>query len=179
LNGSYAGADFFSMFSYPLLQGTRQTALNSPVSIAISGKMATYFFGSPEAAIGKTILYENKKSLTVSAVFDIPKNSSDQFQFLLNWQSFLDENGWAKDISNFGPKTYVMLRKDANAALVDKKITNFLFPYNKDWKKANNFYIELGLQPYRDKYLYGNLAEGKVDGGRIEYVRLFSIVAIF
>jgi putative ABC transport system permease protein len=179
LNGSYAGADFFSMFSYPLLQGAPQTALNSPVSIAISGKMAKDFFGSPAAAIGKTILYEDKKSLTVGAVFELPKNSSDQFQFLLNWQTFLDENGWAKDMTNFGPKTYVMLRKDANAALVDKKMANFLFPYNKDWKKPNKFYIELGLQSYRDKYLYGKLAEGRPDGGRIEYVRLFSIVAIF
>ncbi|HWK07930.1 MAG TPA: ABC transporter permease [Puia sp.] len=179
INGNYADADFFNMFSYPLLQGTRQTALNTPVSIAISRKVAADFFGSPAAAIGKTILYENKKNLIVTAVFEMPENSSDKFEFLLNWQNFLDENGWAKDITNSGPKTYVMLRKDANAALVDKKLTNFLFPYNKDWKKAGNFYTELGLQPFRQKYLYGSFTDGRIDGGRIEYVRLFSIVAIF
>ncbi|HEX9513191.1 MAG TPA: ABC transporter permease [Puia sp.] len=178
LNGTYADADFFNMFSYPLFAGTRQTALSTPVSIAISGKMAADFFGSPAAAIGKTILYENKKNLTVTAVFEVPENSSDKFEFLLSWQNFLEENSWAKDFSNSGPKAYIMLRKDANAALVEKKLTNFLFPYNKDWKKGT-FYSELGLQPFQEKYLYGNYTNGKIDGGRIEYVRLFSIVAIF
>jgi len=179
VSGSYADSDFFKMFSYPLLQGSRQRALSAPVNIAISSKMAADFFGSPAAAIGKTILYENKKNLTVSAVFEVPKNSSDQFQYLLSLQEYLDENGWAKSMDNFGPKTYVMLRKDANAALVNQKIADFLFPYNKNWSKAGNFYMELGLQPFRDKYLYGDLAGGKIDGGRIEYVRLFSIIAIF
>ena len=56
LKGGFAGADFFSMFSYPLLEGTKETALNAPGIIAISRKMATMFFGGPHQAIGKTIL---------------------------------------------------------------------------------------------------------------------------
>jgi hypothetical protein len=42
--GNHAGADFFKMFSYKLLQGKSETALNSPLSIAISRKMANDFF---------------------------------------------------------------------------------------------------------------------------------------
>src|SRR5258708_32593837 len=64
--GSQADADFFKMFSYPLLQGTPATALATPVSLAISRKMAADFFGSPQAAIAKTILYEYRKNLTVT-----------------------------------------------------------------------------------------------------------------
>ena len=37
--GRFAGADFFQMFSYPLLQGSPGTALASPTGIAISRKM--------------------------------------------------------------------------------------------------------------------------------------------
>jgi hypothetical protein len=55
MSGSFAGADFFTMFSYPLLEGTPQTALNTPEGVAISRKMANLFFGSPEGAMGKTI----------------------------------------------------------------------------------------------------------------------------
>ena len=69
-NGYSAGQDFFSMFSYPLLEGCAVDALNSPNSISISRKMANDFFGSPAAAIGKTIRYENKKDFTVKAVFE-------------------------------------------------------------------------------------------------------------
>ena len=52
-NGGEAGADFFRMFSYPLLEGSPATALASPASMAISRKMAVAFFGSPQAAIGQ------------------------------------------------------------------------------------------------------------------------------
>ncbi|WP_298477431.1 ABC transporter permease [uncultured Maribacter sp.] len=48
LKGNYAGADFFSMFSYPLLIGSKETILESPESIAISKNKAVSLFGSIE-----------------------------------------------------------------------------------------------------------------------------------
>ena len=154
--GNSAGADYFKMFSYRLLQGDAQNALNSPVSIAISRKMAGEFFGSPEAAIGKMIRYQNSKNFTVTAVFDdLPKNVSQTFDFLTNWDAFLDNNQWARQMGNFGPPAYVMLRSGANAALVNKKIAHFLDSYygKVDRKTATSF-TDLALQPYRDTYLF-------------------------
>src|SRR5882757_6620175 len=55
MNGAYAGADYFKIFSYPLLQGRADMALSELESMSISRKMAENFFGSPAAAIGKTI----------------------------------------------------------------------------------------------------------------------------
>jgi ABC-type antimicrobial peptide transport system permease subunit len=176
--GTNAGADFFQMFSYPLLEGKAASALASPVSIAISRKMASHFFGSPQAAINKTIRYENRKDFTVTAVFeDLPGNTSDKFEYIINWPTFLDDNSWAKDWGNNGPSVFLMLRKDANPALVNKKIAKFLDNYNKDQSKT--FRIELGMQRFGDVYLHSNFKNGRIEGGRIEYVRLFSVVAIF
>jgi ABC-type antimicrobial peptide transport system permease subunit len=176
--GSSAGADFFGMFSYPVLEGKAATALATPVSIAISRKMATDFFGSPQAAINKTIRFENRKDFTVAAVFEnLPENTSDKFDYLVNWKSFLDDNTWAKDWGNNGPHTLILLRKDANPALVTKKLTRFLDTYNKDQSKS--FHIELGMARFGDIYLHSNFKNGQIEGGRIEYVRLFSVVAIF
>src|SRR6266487_1410658 len=91
-SGNHAGADFFKMFSYKLLAGNAANSLNSPVSIAISRKMANDFFRSPQAAIGKTIRYANQKDFTVKAVFEnVPENASEKFDYIINWQSFLDE----------------------------------------------------------------------------------------
>ncbi|HZY38459.1 MAG TPA: ABC transporter permease [Mucilaginibacter sp.] len=178
LEGTSADSDFFKMFSYPLLEGSAQTALNSPGSIAISRKMAEAFFGSPHAAIGKTIQYENKKYFNITAVFEnLPENTSEKFDYLLNWDNFLKENSWAKLWGNNGPRAYVMLRADANAALVDKKITQFLDKYNKEQSAA--FREELGLQKFGDVYLHADFDNGRPAGGRIEYVNLFSIVAVF
>lgn len=180
LNGFFAGADYFKMFDSPLLQGSAQTSLNTTASIAISHKMADEFYGSPQAAIGKSIRFENKKSFIVSAVFEnLPKTASQKFDYLINWQEFLDENsGWTEDWGNSGPRTFIMLRADANPALVEKKITHFLDAYDKRQKKGVRT-VDLGLQPYNEMYLHGSFTGDKIDGGRIEYVNIFSIVAVF
>lgn len=177
-DGAYAGADFFRMFTYPLLQGTAESALAAPANIAISRKMAVAFFGSPAAAMGKTIRNENKRDMKVTAVFeDLPSIASQRFEYVMNWYAYLDDNNWAKDWGNNGPQTYILLRKDANAARFDKQIAKFLVKYNKYQSKS--FYIELGIQRFGDLYLHSQIVNGKIEGGRVEYVRLFSIVAIF
>jgi len=178
LTGSFASPDYFKMFDIKLLEGNAQNALNTLSGIAISHKMANQLFGSPEAAIGKNILLENTMNLTVSAVFeDLPNITSTRFEYLLNWQKFFDENGWAKDWENAGPLTFIMLRPGAEPVLVGKKIAHFLDNYTKPQNRALT--PELALQPYNDMYLYGNFKNGETEGGRIEYVRLFSIVALF
>lgn len=179
MSGTDVGDDYLKMFSFPILQGSAQTALNSPVSIAISRKMAVDFFGSPLAAIGKTIRYENKNDFKVTAVFeDMSKNSSQKYDYLMNWYHFVDANGQVKDWGNNWPATVIMLRADANPILVEKKLTHFLDNLNKGQKKGT-FTIELGIQRFSDLYLHNNFVDGKIEGGRIGYVHLFTIVAIF
>ena len=176
--GKYASEDFFSMFSFPLLQGKPATALNDPASIAISRKMAVHFFGSPQAAMGKALRVENKKDLKVTAVFEDPlPKSSLQFDFIANWYYFLDENSWAKEWGNNGPATAILLRKDAVPSNVSAKIKKFLDGYNKEQDKT--FRIELGMQRFDEQYLHSNFKNGLVTGGRAEYVNLFSIIAVF
>ena len=176
--GNHAGADFFKIFSYELLQGNAATALSTPSSIAISRKMAEDFFNTPEAALGKTIRYENKTDFKVTAVFEnISRHSSRRFDFLINWEAFLERNKWAKEWGNNGPASLIKLRANANPLAVERKITKFLDNYNKEQSAA--FRIELGIQRYDDLYLHSNFKNGKITGGRIEYVRLFVIVALF
>jgi putative ABC transport system permease protein len=177
--GNFAGADFFKMFSYPFLQGDAKTALSTPSGIAISRKMANAFFGSPQQAIGKTIRYENKKNFTITGVYEnLPNISTEKAEYFINWYTFLDENSWAKEWGNNGPSCYIMLRADANPALVERKLTHFLDNLNKEQKKGT-FTVEMGMLKYSSVYLHGHFTDGKIDGGRIEYVKMFSIVAIF
>jgi ABC-type antimicrobial peptide transport system permease subunit len=178
VDGNFAGADFFKIFSYPLLQGTSETALKNPESISISQKMAINFFGSAEAAFNKTLKFENYKELKVTAVFaDIPNNSSEKFEYLINWYVFIEREPWVKDWNNSGPTTFVQLRADADPVVVESKLQHFIKPYDKKYSKL--YRLELGLQRYDEKYLHSNFKNGYISGGRIDYVRLFSIVAIF
>lgn len=176
--GSYASEDFFSMFSYPLLQGKSLTALNDPSALTISRKMAVHFFGSPEAAIGKTLRCENKYDFKITGVFeDVPANSFFKFEFVANWFFYLEQNSWAREWGNNGPATAILLRKDAQPSNVSARIKKFLDNYNKEQDKS--FYIELAMQRYDELYLHSDMKNGQIVGGRIEYVKLFSIIAVF
>ena len=177
MSGMFAGADFFSMFSFHLLQGSVKEALSEPSNIAISRKMAEIFFGSPEKAIGQTIQFENNETLKVTAVFEnVPANSSLQFDFLRSWKDYIAQNSWVNNWGNTAPQTFIQLRKDADAAKVEAKIKNFIYNYQP---KSEGLLTELALQPFTQRYLYSNFKDGYIDGGRIEYVHLFSIIAIF
>lgn len=176
--GNFAGEDFFKILSYPLLSGSPQTALKSPESIAISQKMAIALYGSTEAAMNQTVRFENYKDLKVSAVFtDIKGNASEHFDYLINWNFFLERKPWLKDWSSRGGPTFVKLRPSANSKKVDAEIRELIKKYNPQYTPLDR--VELGLQRYNEKYLYSNFKDGEISGGRIEYVKLFSVVAIF
>ncbi len=177
LDGYFVGSDFFNMFSYSLLKGNADAALKSPTAVAISHKMANMFFGNADNAIGKTIRYENKEDLEVTAVFeDVPGNSSMQFDFVRSWIAYVKQNEWVHNWGNTSPATYIQLRNNADAARVEVKIKDFIYNYREKDPASRS---ELGLQLYADKYLHSNFRDGQIDGGRIEYVHLFTLVAIF
>ncbi len=177
MTGFFVGADFLSMFSYLVLHGDKQSALTLPNSIAISQQMAENFFGTITNVVGKTIRFENKKDLQVTAVFeDIPTQSSQQFDFLMGWGDFVSENAWVNNWGNTSPATFVQLRADASREQVASKIKDFVHNYRD---QSESFRTELALQPYGERYLHSSFKDGHIAGGRIEYVRLFSWVAAF
>ena len=182
MKGSRAEPDFFSMFSYNLLYGKPETALNSPVSLCVSRKMAEMFFGSASAAIGKTVRFDGRKDLLVTGVFEnVPVNSSDRFDYLMNWDAWVLENPFKQSWGHFGTSSYIQLRPDADPLKVEAKIKDFLRIYlteNDSWMSANKR-VELGLQPFGDQYLYSTFENGKPVSGRILYVKLFIGVAAF
>jgi hypothetical protein len=91
----------------------------------------------------------------VTAVFaNVPRNCSDKFDSIISWQSFLEEQPWAKDWGNNGPATYIMLRADADPVAFEKKIVKFLDNYNKE--QSNAFRIRLGIQRIDEIYLHSH-----------------------
>ncbi|MBL7846348.1 MAG: ABC transporter permease [Cyclobacteriaceae bacterium] len=174
-SGRYVQPDFLKMFSYPLAKGTLATALEKPTSIVISEKLAAKYFPN-EDPIGKLVRVNNKAEYQVTAVTkDTPRNSSVRFDFLLHWDVFLAQNEWAKDWENNAPRAFVMLRDPSQQKAVDEKIKDFVHKRVSDPKEDIS---ELFLQPYTEWYLYSRFTNGQQDGGRIEYVRSFSLVAV-
>ena len=171
--GRYVDQDFLEMFSFPFVKGDLNTALKDKSSIVITEKMANKYFGDGDA-LGKDFLLNTRNSFKVTGVIkDPPKNSTIQFDYLLPFQFFFDENrNWIDQWGNNNIRTYILLRADANAADFENKIKHEIKEHNED---SN---VELFLQPFRDAYLYGDFENGKQAGGRVEQVRIFFVVAI-
>jgi len=107
----------------------------------------------------------------------MPANSSQQFDFLRSWIAFEKENAdWIHNWGNTDAPTFIQLRPDASLAKVKTEIKDFIYRYQQ---KSKGFRVELDLVSYPEKYLHSTFKNGQIDGGRIEYVRLFSLVAIF
>ena len=70
--GSFAGKDFFNMFSFNLLQGNARQVLSNKNAIVISENLAVSLFGAVKNAVGKSVEYELfgiKFQASVSGVF--------------------------------------------------------------------------------------------------------------
>lgn len=174
--GYYAGGDFFKIFSFELLQGQAETVLRDLNAIVLSESTAKSLFGNVEDVVGKSIEINHDEVFQVSGVFaDLPTNSSYQFDFIRNYEKFKNEegNGWLRSWSSNGPSTKIVLADGADPEAVEAKIADFIKKRNE---QSN---VTLFLQAFSENYLYGRYENGVQAGGRIDYVRLFSIIAVF
>jgi len=179
-SGIFADNDYFKVFSYPLIEGNENQVLTDNNSIVISESLAKKLFNTSEGIIGRVIEWDilnTKEKHQVSGVFkDIPTNSTTQFDFILpynNWKKvFTNTGGEINWVSN-NPATYIVLEEGTNIEAFAKKIENF--------SKAQDDEVtaDLIMTKYSSNYLYGNFENGKQVSGRMDYVYLFSIIALF
>ena len=165
--------NFFKMFTYNFIVGAGNTALSNPNSIVITEEMAIKYFGD-ENPLGKTLLVNNEFPFTVSAILENPpKNSHIHFDFLVPIENvkkyfapFSEWNSWA--FTN-----YILLDKNADYKAVSEKISGSLK------KQMDDAIATVGLQPLTDIHLYSANIWGYGGEGDINYVIIFSIIALF
>ena len=171
-SGIYATTDFFKVFQTPFVAGNAKSPIAQPTSIAISRKLSEKYFGKTDA-VGKTINLDNAKNFIVSAVFeDIPQNASVRFDWIVNFK--VQEEDWMKTWGNFSFKTYLRLSPQADPSHAEQ-VMQKVIKKNSPPQFAS-FPI---LQGLKDVYLYSTYENLKPVGGRIEYIKVFSIVAVF
>ncbi len=172
----YVDESYFNVFSCDFIKGDKQHALSDKSSIAISDKLATKLFNTTENIIGKVVEWKMGQStglFKIAGVFKRPPaNATDQYDLLVNYEVFLDAHPWLKEWGNSDPSTFVILTEGADVKQVNEKIHNFVKSRSKESHQT------LFLQRYSDRYLYGRYENGAPTGGRIEYVKLFSVIAI-
>jgi len=192
----YTGNSFFNIFSYPLIAGSKGSALKEPYTAALSETTAKKIFGTTNV-VGKTLELNRRRKYTIDAVYkDAPVNTQLKPDLLLSYATFVKRN---TDSSGRGPETawlwdgcltYLLLRKDANPAAVEKKFVPIvekavdaeLKRFGDSYDPANPGVI-YKLQPLTDIHLYSHyIGEPGPNGdGKTTYLLLgiaFFIVVI-
>lgn len=183
----YADSTVFDVFTFPLVAGNPKTVLNEPSVIVISEAAAKRHFGT-ENPIGKTLNLDNRKNFKITGVMkDFPVNSQIQADFFISmkslqydWGNFLSNNHWS----------FILIKDDADPKSFDAKfenvITNYVDPQIKkvlgssiaELKKSGSTF-KFWMIPLTDIHLKSTQTQEISPNGNIEYVYIFSIVAIF
>jgi putative ABC transport system permease protein len=178
--GIFASKDYFSVFSWPLIQGKKERVLADKNGVVISESLAKKIFNTTDNIIGKTFAWNQRMRFEglphISGIFkDLPANSTKQFDIVFNFEKLIEGDRNAGEWNSGPAETYLILKKGTDIAAFNKKISGYMSSKVPD---LNNK-VTLFVSRYSDKYLYGHYENGVQSGGRIEYVWLFSIIAVF
>ena len=166
---------FFDMFSWKFIKGNAATALPDAYSIVLTQSAATALFGNADP-INKIIKVDNEYDAKVTAIVaDVPGNSTFQFDFI---NAFNYSNDYLKQAMNNWQNSswdvYIQPNPGTNMSLLEKNITEIKYQNDADDKKIST-YFAFPMSKWR---LYSDFKNGKNTGGMIEYVRLFTIIAL-
>jgi ABC-type antimicrobial peptide transport system permease subunit len=176
--GEFVSKDFFNVFSYSFIQGSKESAFTDKHNIVISEDLALKLFNGVDNVIGKTVEWKHERlsgNFMISGIFrQLPINSTMKTDILFSYTLFIEDNPIKADNwRNSDPYTYLLSRKGTDVAKFNKKIENFIKSKNENSKET------IFIQRYSDKYLHNKYENGMPSGGRITYVTLFSLVGLF
>jgi predicted permease len=173
-NGQYAEKDYFNIFSFQLLKGNKNSVLANPNSIVLSDELATKLFGTTENITGRPIRFDHDTTFYVSGIFKkMPANSSQQFDFVLSFDYFKTIKEWVTDWNGLGPRNFILLRKGTDINAFNKKAENIITNNTGDTSR------KVAAVKFSDGYLYHYDGDNARSGERIEYVNLFTALAVF
>jgi len=175
--GQFVSKDYFNIFNCDFSQGNYNRLITDKNSIVISDDLAMKLFHTTQDVIGKTIDWNqdefNGKYLITGIFSKNPTNVSDKFDLLFNFDLFVEKRPGMLDWGNSDPSTFLIIKKGTDIRQFNARIKDFMHSKEKDSQKT------LFLRKFSDKYLYGQYKDGKQVGGKIAYIKLFSVIAIF
>ncbi|WP_420148167.1 ABC transporter permease [Spirosoma sp.] len=179
---AYADASFFTLFTFPLVQGRAATALSQPNTVALSQSQARKYFGDKKP-LGNVVTLNNqfgKTLYTVTAVYaDMPQNSDLAFDAIFSLQTLanpanLNGNDWAR-LDGFNGSYVTTFLKLPEQPFDPKALEAKFNAYVRKTNPQNdNLYL---LQPATNMHLAASLSDVYRTSGSLEFVYLLSGIA--
>ena len=171
----YSNEQTFNVFTFPIINGNPETALEKPYSAVIDEEMARQYFGS-ENPLGKTLNISTRFGvddfLITGVMKNIPENSHFSSHILVSLATFkqygVNLNDWGSNYMH----SYILLGNNTDYHAVENRITMLFKRYTG--KEIKNY----TLQPLKDIHLKsGDLSFQMKPGSDINYIYILSFTA--
>jgi len=161
---------FFTVFSFPFIQGDARSALDPPFSIVITENVAKKYFGS-ENPVGKNLTMDNRYDFLITGVIkNIPTNSYLQFDMAVPFE-IVEKLGWNVKSWTFSmATTYIQIQKNTDVSFLENKIAHIVENYDPLTNR------ELFFQPLTSIHLFSGYFS-PTGQGRIQYIIVVFLVA--
>ncbi|HVZ95553.1 MAG TPA: ABC transporter permease [Chitinophagaceae bacterium] len=180
---------FFDVFRLPVIEGDTRHALDEPNTVVLTASAAKKYFGTTEV-VGKTIeVRDDKNPYKITAVIkDIPQNAHFHFDFFFSMKNV--DYGWGQ-VTAHNFYTYLRFKPGTDYKAFEKNfpeyIEKYVLPYARkfmnissmdEFRKAGND-LRYSLTPLTKIHLYSDRQFELSPSGNIQYVYIFSAVALF
>lgn len=187
LNALYVDADFFSMFSFPVINGDKNSPLDDPNAVVVTATTAQKLFGE-ENPIGKTVnilINGSKVPFVIKAVtIDEPNNSAIGFEIAIpfeqNPEYAATKNRWGAQYH----EVFVQLEQGIAQSTFEENSRSFTnLNYKSSIESLKNYgavpneygnFLQLGLIPIKD-INFVKVKEGRVTINKNSIYILFGV----
>jgi putative ABC transport system permease protein len=157
-----ADPSIFKIFTFVFIKGNPASALKDPSGLVIDREMAIKYFGSAENAMGEDVLFEGRRTLTVSGVIEsYPYQSHLAIEMLAHFDLYFSEERpevqqYLRTDWLYNPVlTYVLLKPGKNPLLVEAEL-NELKDRHADERVIKG--VTLTLQSLKDIHLHSDFS---------------------
>ncbi len=165
-------AEVFEVFTFPLIQGIKESALAQPYSVVVTEEIALKYFGTTNV-LGREIEFLGpqpgaSRLYTITGILEkLPLNSHFQVEFLASYPNERYRQGWAW--------VYLLLTPGTNPEQLESKFPSFI-ERQTDAENAQTSFLH--LQALRDIHLRSHLDRELQPNGDIRYIYIFGVVAV-
>ncbi|WP_423147749.1 ABC transporter permease [Rubrolithibacter danxiaensis] len=172
----FTSPDFFNTFTFKFIHGNA-AAVKDPTAVILTESTAIALFNTDDV-IGQAVRVNNGRTAYVKAVIkDVPRNSTLQFDGIMPFNPDSPEikeaeNEWV----NCSYRVFLKTTVSANTSALEQKILQLIKERTEKVNPTTKGSIV--LHPMSKWRLYEEFKDGKNTGGRIQYVHLFTWIAI-
>jgi len=183
----YADPSIFSVFTLPMISGDPKTALKDPHTVVITEREAVKYFNRTNV-VGQVLTFNDTAQYKITGVITNIKQSHFNYDFFIAMPGLAEsrEDMWFNN--NFN--TYILLKPGADAAKLNSKLNAFMRAHagpqlqsilhlTFDSFEQGGNYFRLNVTPLKDIHLKSNRVAELGMNGNIQYVYIFSAIALF